>query len=195
MSLSDATDGLAGPYGPAVNGSDVLAVRFEGSGSGDGDGAIINCAGAAVGTAGVGWSIFHIAKDSSGEPELRCKYRGAKNWKSDALVRGIEGLQLLYGVQAQDAGMPLRYVNASALRAQAGGWQSVKAVKIALLARGKYPAAAGALAHDLFGAGYDSSHDPGTRIDASRLPVASRRLLRRVYSATVYLRNGAPEKP
>jgi type IV pilus assembly protein PilW len=116
-SLKDAADGMAGPYGSTVNGSDVLALRFEGSGEGGGDGAIQNCAGAAVGADGGqgGWSIFYIANDAGGEPELRCKYRGPSGWKSDALVRGIEGFQVLYGMAAQPGAAPARFVSATAI--------------------------------------------------------------------------------
>lgn len=199
-SLKDAADGIDGPYGSAVNGSDVLALRFGGSGEGGGDGAIQNCAGAAVGadSGQGGWSIFYIANDAGGEPELRCKYRGPNGWKSDALVRGIEGFQVLYGMDAQPGDDSARFVSAAGVQAQAGAWQAVGAVRIALLARGTQPDAAGAASADiyaLFGPGYDGSADPGSVIQASQLPVASRRLSRRIYGATVYLRNRSQEAP
>lgn len=202
-SLKDAAEGIDGPYGSAVNGSDVLALRFDGSGEGGGDGAIQNCAGAAVGAGGgqAGWSIFYIANDAGGEPELRCKYRGPNGWKSDALVRGIEGFQVLYGMQAQPGGAPERFVSATGVQAQAGAWRAVSAVRIALLARGTQPDAASAASaanagsYALFGPAYDGSADPGSVIQASQLPAASRRLSRRVYGATVYLRNLHQEAP
>jgi type IV pilus assembly protein PilW len=196
-SLKDAGDGIDGPYASPVNGSDVLALRFDGSGEGGGDGAVQNCAGAAVGadSGQSGWSIFYIANDAGGEPELRCKYRGPNGWKSDALVRGIEGFQVLYGIRAQPGGAPGRFVSATGVQAQAGAWQAVSAVRIALLARGTRPDAAGAGSYALFGPGYDGSADPGAVIQASRLPAASRRLPRRIYGATVYLRNHNQEAP
>jgi len=198
-SLRDAADGIAGPYGSTVNGSDVLALRFEGSGEGGGDGAIQNCAGAAVGADGGqgGWSIFYIANDAGGEPELRCKYRGPGGWKSDALVRGIEGFQVLYGIEAQPGAAPDRFVSATAVQAQAGAWQAVGAVRIALLARGTQADAdaSGVGSYALFGAAYEGSADPGTVIQVAELPAASRRLSRRIYGATVYLRNRVQEAP
>lgn len=196
-SLKDATEGIDGPYGRTVNGSDVLALRFDGSGEGGGDGAIQNCAGAAVGadSGQGGWSIFYIANDAGGEPELRCKYRGPNGWKSDALVRGIEGFQVLYGMQAQPGGAPGRFVSATGVQAQAGAWQAVSAVRVALLARGTQSDAASAASYALFGAAHDGSADPGTVIQASQLPAASRRLSRRIYGATVYLRNRDQEAP
>ena len=194
-SLRDAADGIAAPHGAAVNGSDVLALRFEGSGGAGGDGAMQNCAGAAVaaGDAHGGWSIFYIANDSGGEPELRCKYRGASGWKSDALVRGVEVFQVLYGLGGGADGMPRRYVSATAMRqARASDWQAVTALRIALLARGTRPDSGGAAIHDLFGPDYDHSADPGARFSPASLPASSRTLLRRVYRATIFLRNRAP---
>ena len=196
-SLRDAAKGIDGPYGSPVNGSDVLAVRYDGSGEGGGDGAIQNCAGAAVGADDMlaGWSIFYIANDAGGEPELRCKYRGPSGWKSDALVRGIEGFQVLYRLQAEPGAGSGRFVNATGVQARAGAWQTVDAVRIALLARGTRPDAAGAGSYALFGPDYDGGADPGTLIPSSQFPAASRRLTRRIYGATVYLRNRAREAP
>jgi type IV pilus assembly protein PilW len=113
----------------AVNGSDVLLLRYAGSGEGSsGDGSVVNCAGFGVGEPldpdlDRGWSVFYVALDStSGEPELRCKYqgtsaRGNQSWKSDAIVSGIEVFQLLYGLDNDGDGRPDRFVNANAVRA------------------------------------------------------------------------------
>jgi type IV pilus assembly protein PilW len=203
QALKEATDGIAGPYGSAVNGSDVLALRFDGSGAASGDGSMLNCAGTAVAAdeAGGGWSIFYVAKDSGGEPELRCKYRGSKGWNSEALVRGIEDFQVLYGIDSDGDGVPRRYASAAVLEREAAGrpglWQSVAAVKIALLARGAQPGPAGMQRYDLFGAAYAdaNSADQGVRIDEAQLPAASRRLMRSLYAATIHLRNRGGDAP
>jgi type IV pilus assembly protein PilW len=203
QALKEATDGIAGPYGSAVNGSDVLALRFVGSGAAGGDGCMLNCAGATVAAdeAGGGWSIFYVAKDSGGEPELRCKYRASKGWNSEAVVRGIEDFQVLYGIDSDGDGVPRRYVSAAALEREAAGrpglWQSVAAVKIALLARGTQPGPAGMQRYDLFGADYAdaNSADQGVRIDEAQLPAASRRLMRSLYAATIHLRNRGGDAP
>lgn len=186
-SLRDAADGIGPPHGVAVNGSDVLALRFDGGS----DAGMQNCAGAnvAAGAPGAGWSIFYIAKDSGGEPELRCKYRGASGWKSDALVRGVEGFQVLYGVDSQGDGMPRRYVSATALEQEAAGWERIAALRVALLVRGTHAGPVRERSYDLFGADYVNDADEGVRIDESRLPPASRGLARRVYGAAIHLRN------
>ena len=71
-SLSKNTDGIAAPLAGSVNGSDVLALRFYGTGEGaGGDGAVLNCAGFGVGAASNeaqrGWSIFYVAQDEGGD--------------------------------------------------------------------------------------------------------------------------------
>jgi type IV pilus assembly protein PilW len=58
-----------------------------------------------------------------------------------------------------------------------------------MLQRGRQPGPARSLRYDLFGADYPDGADSGARIEESQLPTASRGLLRRIYSATVALRN------
>lgn len=191
-SLRDASDGIDPPYGAAVNGSDVLALRFDGNQSGSGDTAMKNCAGGSVpadGT-GAGVSIFYIANDSLGEPELRCKYWTASGWNSDALVRGVEGFQVLYKLDGDESGVALRrYVSASVVAQETDGWQRVTAVRVALLVRGSQAGPARSRRYDLFGADARDPADIGVQIDEAQLPPASRGLLRRVYAATAFVRN------
>ena len=191
-SLKEASDGIDGPYGAAVNGSDVLALRFDGNSGGSGDTAMRNCAGARV-TAdgpGAGWSIFYVANDRLGEPELRCKYRTASGWNSDALVRGVDGFQVLYALDgAGPGGQPGSYVSASRVAQAPDGWQRVSALRVALLLRGSQPGPARSRRYDLFGADYPDAADSGARIEEAQLPASSRGLLRRIYGATVALRN------
>jgi type IV pilus assembly protein PilW len=122
--LRTAGDGIDNPLTGSVNGSDVLAVRYFGIGSGaGGDGSVLNCAGFGVASAasesGRGWSIFYVATDSGGEAELRCKYRGDSGWGADAIVRGVDSFQVLYGLDtdAVPDGVANGYVNASTLDA------------------------------------------------------------------------------
>ena len=190
QSLRDAADGMDPPYGATVNGSDVLALRFDGSAA-DGGAGLQHCAGAVVpaDVSGAGWSIFYVANDSGGEPELRCKYRAVSGWNSDALVRGVDSFQVLYGLEGSDDAAPLRYVTAAALEREGSAWQRVAAVRFALLLHGVQPGSERASRYDLFGADYADDADFGARLVESQFPAASRGLLRRVYRATVYLRN------
>jgi type IV pilus assembly protein PilW len=168
-SVKQAVTGIESPQAGSVNGSDVLALRFYGTGSGtNGDGTVVNCAGFGVAAPasqdaadeGRGWSIFYVANSSSGEPELRCKYLGKSAWASDAIATGVESFQVLYGVDTDGDGMPNTYLNATAVEeldaslildgvdaaAQARDknrkthWKKVAAVKIALLVRASTPA-------------------------------------------------------
>jgi type IV pilus assembly protein PilW len=218
-SVAKNGEGIADPLAAAVNGSDVLAVRYFGAGAGfDGDGSVINCAGFGVGGASSeqdrGWSIFYVAQDGDGEAELRCKYRGQKNWGADAIVRGVDSFQVLYGLDtdAVPDGIANRYLNATAINALDAAlplagldaaarmrnknaqtlWKRVVSIKLALLlhgATGSRPDAA-ALQFDLFGSDYSAADsDRGVHIDEAALAPALRARARKLVELTVLLRN------
>lgn len=162
---------LDAPVTPSVNGSDVLAVRFFGSGMApDGDGTMLNCAGFSVPAPAShadaeedrGWSIFYVGKAASGDLELYCKYRGKTAWTAQSIARGVESFQVLYGVDTHGDAMPDRYVhaqeldrmdaalvlegeNAAARRRDLNRktfWKRVSVVRIALLMHGSHVARA-----------------------------------------------------
>jgi type IV pilus assembly protein PilW len=204
-SLVKTTDGIDGPVTNAVNGSDVLAVRYAGAGPApSGDGSVIDCAGFAVHEAKEGWSIFYVGRNADGVAELRCKYRGAANWSADAIVAGVDGFQVLYGIDSDTPpdGIPNRYVNASALAALDAGlppagrnektwWKRVASVQVALLLHGERPSAA---VHQpdgyaLFGPAYSAAQagsDAGVQLAQAGLrgrePAPSRRLFTAVFA-------------
>jgi type IV pilus assembly protein PilW len=200
---------IAGALANAVHGSDVLAVRYPGAGAApDGDGSVLNCAGFAVHEGEEGWSIFYVARNAGGEAELRCKYRGASSWSSDALVKGVDSFQVLYGIDTDTPrdGVPNRYVNASAVAALDAGlglagaadlnrhtwWKRVASVRVALLLHGERPspAAVQPAAYALFGTGYGAGPDPGTWLSAAELDGGARAPSRRLFSAVFAV--GAP---
>ncbi|MFM9436122.1 type IV pilus assembly protein PilW [Janthinobacterium sp. CG_23.3] len=220
-SVSRGSDGIEAPLAGAVNGSDVLSLRYFGAGSGSGgDGSVINCAGFGVGAADSeaerGWSIFYVATDAGGEAELRCKYRGESSWGADAIVRGVDTFQVLYGIDTDEPadGAVNQYVNASTIDALDAAlaldgadaaakerdknartrWKRVVSIQIALLlhgARGSGPRG-GTAQFDLFGKAYADAYggaDAGVRIDEARLPPAQRGRARRVLVTTITLRN------
>jgi type IV pilus assembly protein PilW len=198
----------------AVNGSDVLALRFPGAGAGpDGDGSMVSCAGFGVSQREEGWSIFHVARNADGEAELRCKYRGAANWSADAVVTGVDGFQLLYGIDTDEPrdGTPNRYVNAATLATLdaalgAGGgdalnrrtwWKRVVSVRVALLLHGARITRGepGTTAYHLFGAGHGvagGAADPGTSLDETTMTGDLRRRERRLFTMTVALPAALP---
>lgn len=182
----------------SVNGSDELTLHFAGSGL-IADGNVINCAGFAVDSKlpDQGWSIFYVAKNEEGEPELRCKYRGNKDWNSQALVAGVESFQVLYGVDTDSDGIVNQYLNATSTKAQAL-WDQVVALRIAFLLRAERgPGSVNPDQPDyfaLFGTAYEETADKGTRIKRDSLPANTRHWPRLIAQSTIYLRNTLPAK-
>jgi len=221
LKKSDAALASATARG-VVNGSDILAIRFFGDDTGAAGAAVLNCAGLAVAAAAAGqsaedvrgWSIFFVAKDAGGEPELRCKYKTKNGWNADAIARGIESFQVLYGIDASGDSVPDRFVRASQVDmlddtlvldgANAAArmadlnrktyWKKVRTIRVALLVRGEEVARDDALRgeYHLFGEVYSDLHardDKGVRIVEQDLPVASRNRIRKIFSQTIQLRN------
>lgn len=193
-----------------VNGSDALVVRFWGTSPGTdpsvADGSMINCAGIGEpeGTA-MSTSVFHIIRGADGEPTLACTYRdGSGNWKTAALVPGVEAMQVLYGVDAvtpntaPPAGgtdsVPDRYLRASQLvvsgdaAATLANWRRVRSLRIGLLFRGPVGGAqdraATAATYDVLGAGFSVSADT-----KSQLTVPADGRMRQAMVFNVHLRN------
>lgn len=220
-SLDRGSAGIAHPLAPVANGSDVLALRFGGSGgTANGDGSAVNCAGFGVADSQVadarGWSIFYVASDAGGEPELRCKYRSASGWGADAIVRGVDSFQVLYGVDLDTPpdGVPDTYLNASAVNALDAGlvlagatsdarqrdlnrktyWKRVRTVKVALLLRADVHTRPDGMpvVYDLFGTAYADAHagdDPGVRVAEQTMAPALQRRARRLFVALFQVRN------
>ena len=218
--ISRTSSGIDEPLANAVNGSDVLALRYAGSGSPDADGSVLNCAGFGIAAAATeaqrGWSIFYVAVGGDGVAELRCKYRSANSWGADAIVRGVDSFQVLYGLDtdAPPDGVPNRYLNASAVRAldaelllegataaaraqdlnRKTWWKRVAGIKVGLLLHGAAHSRPGALPaqYDVLGGAYAdgaAEADRGVRIRESLLPEGQRQRVRRVFETSIALRN------
>lgn len=199
------------PLPGAINGSDVLAVRYAGAGAApDGDGSVLNCAGFPVHEDEDGWSIFYVARNGDGVSELRCKYRGSSNWSADAVVANVDGFQVLYGVDSDTPrdGVANRYLNAGALAAldaalalsgttpealaaernEKTWWKRVVSVKVALLLHGERPLAGPAppAAWQLFGQAYadaQGASDPGVILPEAQLRTRAGPRARRLFTA------------
>ncbi|MFC3456952.1 PilW family protein [Massilia haematophila] len=210
-SIGKTSFGIDSPLPGAVNGSDVLAVRYAGAGAGpDGDGSVLNCAGFPVHDTEDGWSIFYVARNGDGVAELRCKYRGTSNWSADAVVSNVDGFQVLYGIDSDTPrdGVANRYVNAGALAAldaalvlsganpaalaaernEKTWWKRVVSVKVALLLHGERPLTGPAppARYELFGTEYGSAHgssDPGVSLQEAVLAARDGPRPRRLFTA------------
>lgn len=213
-SLKKTTYGIDSPIGKSINSSDVLALRFFGSGN-PADNTILNCAGFGVPapTSQInaeverGWSIYYVADDVGGEPALFCKYRGKSGVVSDAIARGVESFQVLYGVDTSSPANAIanRFLSAKEITALDSGiskaalnknthWKKITAIKVAMLIRGAENSRLdlSTTTHHLFGRDYSDSmgaHDKGTQIKETDIPISQRKRLRKVVSTTIQLRN------
>lgn len=198
------------------NGSDVLVIRYQGVSSptsaSDADDTMINCRG--EGEAGLSTgdlndraaSVFHVTRDTSGEPSLSCSYYNFSSgaWvASTPLIEGVESFQVLYGTDgvspnlapsasaAQDT-VAERWLRADELTVagNAAGtrenWRRVRAVRIGLVLRGVAGSAQQSTTATLapLGSMYASTSDTG-----SSLAVAADGRLRLQSTFTIHLRN------
>ncbi|MTW09323.1 pilus assembly protein PilW [Pseudoduganella eburnea] len=195
-SVASNANELGAPL-PAINGSDAIAIRYAAgalAGAGAGS-AMLNCAGFPASPGEWAWSIFYVAEASDGVAELRCKYKGPHGWGSDAVIRGVDSFQVLYGIDTDTPrdNVPNLYLSASAIdardaalppaeRAMRPTWRRVTSVRIALLLHGERGSRTGTRLsiYELL---------PGEHLDEARLPPAMQRRARRLFAATVALRN------
>lgn len=208
--------------GAAVNGSDALTIRYFGSGPGAttaADGNVLDCAGVAVPpplpiptsyNASRASNVLFVDLDASdGEPTLMCQRQtydattGAPLVRqTQALIRGVESFQVLYGEAIYAAGPPAADPDSSnpvsiVYRTGIGGpnpvgnWNNVIAVRIAMLLRSNVGAQVdpGAVTYNLFGTSYPGSSDPGSQFGTSALSSPERTRVRRVVETTVFVRN------
>jgi len=207
-SLAKTVFGIDAPLPDTANGSDVLALRYQGAGPApDGDGSATNCAGFPVHATEDGWSIFYVARNAEGEAELRCKYRGTTAWGADAVVTGVDTFQVLYAVDTDTPadGVANAWLNASAVDAldapfapgpdlqEHTHWKRVLAVRVALVLHGARPSylARETRTFDAFGAPYSDANgadDTGTRLPEDAMDPGLRLRERRLFATTVRLR-------
>jgi len=196
-SVASNSNGLGGAL-PAINGSDAIAIRYAPGAMGSA-GAMLNCAGFPATPGEWAWSIFYVARASDGVAELRCKYKGRHGWGDDAVIRGVDAFQVAYGVDTDTPrdNIPNRYLTASAINARDAAlpapeqaehpnWRRVTSVRIGLLLHGERGSRIGSRlgSYDLL-----PGADPSARLDEASLPPAMRHRARRLFAATVALRN------
>ncbi len=130
-----------------VNNSDTLVLRYQGAGT-PADGSIIDCLGrpqaAPMLPGDRAYSIFEIRQPAGAtEPELRCKYynsSGSGTFSSEPIVRGVETLQLMYGVATTSDSTINRWLNASEVSPTGSttllaDWEKVRAVRVGMVLR------------------------------------------------------------
>jgi type IV pilus assembly protein PilW len=135
-----------------INNSDTLVARFQGSSSASGaDGSMVDCMGRPLPAPDVlvarYYSIFEVRKPTgSVEPELRCKYgsinsSGTLAFSAEPIVRGVESLQLMYGVDTNADSVADSWRNAEQVDNGCSGtgcitnWQQVRSVRVGMVLR------------------------------------------------------------
>lgn len=166
--------------------SDSITLRFFGSTSGaTADGAILDCLGQSVPRDGNPATRSENVLSVNASGALLCQATGMSS--PQPLIDGVERLQFLYGVDADGDGQPERWQRA----AQVTDWRQVRVVRVGLLmvAAPGSRADADTSVYRLFGPAYGNAGD-GAVLDTAALADAERRRLRRLYTATVAVRNG-----
>lgn len=180
-----------------INNSDTLVIRFQGSGTPTGDGSIIDCLGrpqpqpASAGNRA--FSIFEVIQPAGTlEPELRCKFwdSAAGAFSDAAVVRGVETLQFMYGVDTNNDSFIDRWLNASEVDSTGNAindWSRVKAVRVGMVLRSpeRVTVSSGTATTTLSPLGTNFSQNNGDTLTVN--PADGR--LRRVVTFTVNLRN------
>ena len=183
---------------PGVNGSDVLMIQLDSA-----RGQVIDCAGFTVphdsaAPPEYAWVMFYLAPGPAGEPELFCRYHGQKQWDSQAIVTGVECLQVLFGADTDDDGLPNQFLSASAWTQQqtvegsALAAHRIVAVHIALVLRSAIGGSKPALwpGTNLFGSAYTQVRgqtDIGTTACPETLSAPLHSRLRRRVDAVIFL--------
>jgi len=204
-SVAGNSNGLGAAL-PAINGSDAIAIRYapgaiagSGAGAGRAGGAMLNCAGFPATPGEWAWSIFYVARASDGVAELRCKYKGQHGWGDDAVIRGVDAFQVVYGVDTDTPrdNIPNLYLTANGINARDAAlpaaeqatrpnWRRVTSVRIGLLLHGERGSRIGNRL-----SGYDllPGADASAHLDEASLPPGMQHRARRLFAATVALRN------
>lgn len=144
--VSAASTGLQAAGKSTSHASDALALRFDGAGNDNSQDAPLHCAGLAPASAGhrTGWSIYYVATDRYGTPNLYCKYVD-RHFTAHAIAAGVESLQVQYRLDNPVDGC--FYLDASDINrldaalpqpqmATQSHWRRVSAIRIAVLVRG-----------------------------------------------------------
>lgn len=217
-SNSGLLDGTSNtPSGTSLNSSDLLIVRFQpgsvtkADGSERTDLSMIDCGGNQLSTVSTEAnmrivSAFYVAPDPVGaEPSLMCAWKdpATNTWQTQTLVKGVETLQVLYGVDGVTANavptaaadsVPEQYMRADQLvvasnvAATNDNWARVRSLRIGLVLRGPIRSAQDLAVPAQYPLGavgvMNSSSDPG-----SVFPAQTDGRLRQTVTFTIHLRN------
>lgn len=190
-----------------INNSDTLVARFQGSSNISGpDGSMVDCMGRPLPQPDLlvtrYYSIFEVRQSAgNAEPELRCKYAsinstGTVSFSSEPIVRGVESLQFMYGVDTNGDSVADTWKNAKDVDSGCSGvacvanWQQVRVVRVGMVLRTPTAVAVTAVSgtSTLVPLGADFSQNISTAPDTLIVNNSDGRL-RKVVTFTVNVRN------
>lgn len=184
--------GAAGNRAGGDVGGDTVAFRYQAPTVQDG--SMPDCRGqnpTIVNSSDVAMSVYWVEADVDGEPALKClsgSTSGTPAFAAQTLVRGVETLRVMYGVDTNNDSIPDRWVDATGVNAipavapATNPWAMVTAVRLGMVIRGAPGSAQDAVARTLYPLGRDFSA-------ASTFVAPADRRLRKVFTATYQLRN------
>lgn len=129
---------------------------------------------------------FYVAPNDLDQPAL---FRKSGSEPAEEMVEGVENMQVRYGYDSNGDGAVESYETAAFISGVADGWMQVMSVRIGLLVRSPGEIPQGRL--DTRSYNVDGDPDTGVAGREYVLAAADRRL-RRVFSATIGLRNKLP---
>jgi type IV pilus assembly protein PilW len=158
-----------------LNGSDTISFRFQGSANAPAQTALRDCLNARPDPGEVTVNTLYVR---SQDQELHCRSEDGGG-DDQPLLDGIEGMQILYGVDTDDDSIANRYSTAATVNANSE-WTDIVTVRIALLL-----STVAAVANETDTATY-------TLLNSAAVGPFNDRLRRHVFTTTVALRNRLP---
>lgn len=168
---------ITGKDGLAVQDSDSLTLRFQGSGDGAGvpDNDIVDCLGNALDANDIAVITFDIDQNN-----LRCTSQNETlaNTQTIKLVENVDNMQVLYGIDTDNDNYANHYINATNVTAGAL-WQNVVSVRVALLLKSNKEI-------------YSYKNDKSFVLNDITIPAPTDRYMRMQSVSTITMRNVLP---
>ena len=165
---------VTGSDGATATDSDILSIRYQGSGDGAGtpDGVVADCIGDTLDSGDLAVVTFDIDQNI-----LRCTTNNETQGttQTEEMVANIENMQVLYGIDTDGNNYANHYINASTVAT----WGNVVSIRIALLLKTTKEI-------------YNFTDTKAITLNDITLPAPNDRFMRMQSVSTISLRNVIP---